>query len=92
MPHVRWTPAAERDLDEIVSYIAIVDCELATGERVYLEVIDKAARQAESVFAGHRYSGTPEGWLIFYEPSIDGIEVMRVLDAARAIPRQLRHL
>jgi len=40
---------------------------------------------------------TPEGWfyfrvkrwLIFYQPHSDGIEVMRVIDGARDLPKQL---
>ena len=92
-----WTPAAEADLDDILYYIAMVDRRRATGERIYLEIRDRAFDQAAKPHTGHTHPDAPAGWLycrykrwlIFYCPSSEGIEVMRVVDAVRDLPRSL---
>ena len=38
MPKVLWTPIAESDLDDILFYIAYVDRNPRTGERIYREI------------------------------------------------------
>ncbi len=51
-----------------------------------------------SFMDGHTHSHAPDEWfcvrhncwLIFYQHHPDGIEVMRVVDAVRDLPRQLR--
>ena len=53
---------------------------------------------AEKRLPGHMHPEVPTGWLylrhkrwlIFYQPLPDGIEVMRVIDAVRDVPRRLR--
>ena len=98
MPQVLWTPVAESDLDDILFYIAYIDRRPATGERIYFEIRDKVAELAKHPLLGHRHPESPEGWLylkhtrwlVFYRPQPDGLEVMRVVDAVRDLPRQLR--
>jgi toxin ParE1/3/4 len=98
MPRVLWTPVAESDLDDILFYIAFVDRNPAVGERIYFEIRDRVNEQAERGQIGHRHPEAPEGWLylkhkrwlVFYQPLDDGIEVMRVIDAVRDLPRHLR--
>jgi plasmid stabilization system protein ParE len=98
MPRILWTPVAESDLDDILYYIAVVDRKPATGERIYQEIRDRVAEHANRLLPGYHHPGAPEGWLylkhkrwlVFYLPLGDGIEVMRVIDAVRDLPRQFR--
>jgi plasmid stabilization system protein ParE len=98
MDQVLWTPVAESDLDDILFYIAVVDRNAATGERIYSEIRDKVIEHVQKSLPGHRHPDAPEGWLylmhkrwlIFYQPFSGGIEVMRVVDATRGLPRRLR--
>ncbi len=100
MSRVVWTPVAESDLDDILFYIAFVDRNPRAGERIYYEIRDKATEHAERNLMGQRHPDAPERWfyvrhkrwLIFYQPYHDGIEVMRVIDAVRDLPRRLRDL
>jgi len=97
MAGVVWTPVAESDLDDILFYIAFVDRRPATGERIYYEIRDRVAEHAARQLPGQRHPDAPDGWLylrykrwlIFYQPHEDGIEIMRVIDAVRDLPRQL---
>ena len=99
MSQAVWTPVAESDLDDILFYIAFIDRNPATGERIYYEIRDRAIEQAEKALPGHQHPNAPEGWrylqhkrwLIFYQPHPEGIEVMRVVDAVRDLPRELRN-
>lgn len=98
MARVVWTPVAEADLDELLFYIAFVDRRPVTGEGLYFEIRDRIAAHVENNLPGHEHQHAPKGWLylkhkrwlIFYQPRADGIEVMRVVDAARDLPRHLR--
>lgn len=98
MPRVLWTPIAESDLDDILFYIAFVDRNPTTGERIYAEIRDRVIEQAVKVLPGHRHTAAPAGWqyfkhkrwLIFCQTIPDGIEIMRVIDAVRDLPRELR--
>ena len=97
MAGVVWTPVAESDLDDILFYISLVDRRPATGERIYYEIRDRVAEHAAKQLPGQRHPQAPEGWLyvrhkrwlIFYQSHEDGIEIMRVVDAVRDLPRQL---
>ena len=97
MRRVVWTPVAESDLDDILFYIAVVDRNPATAERIYYEIRDLVLEHAEKRLAGHKHPEAPAGWLylrhkrwlIFYQPLPDGIEVTRVIDAVRDLPRRL---
>ena len=98
MPQVIWTPVAESDLDDILFYIAFIDRRPSTGERLYFEIRDRVTQCAEQGLAGHDHPDAPAGWqylkhkrwLIFFQPHSEGIEVMRVVDSARDLPRHLR--
>ncbi|MEQ8788478.1 MAG: type II toxin-antitoxin system RelE/ParE family toxin [Pirellulaceae bacterium] len=97
MSRIVWTPVAESDLDDILFYIAIVDRNPATGERIYFEIRDRVVEQVEQGLPGHVHPSAPQGWsylhykrwLVFYRPHADGIEIMRVIDAVRDLPRHL---
>ena len=92
-----WTPVAESDLDDILFFISVVDGKPSTGERIYYEIRDRVAEHTVKQLPGHKHPHAPDGWfylqhkrwLIFYQPHPDGIEVMRVIDSARDLPRQL---
>ena len=96
MAHVVWTPVAESDLDDILFYISLVDRRPLTGEKIYREIRDRVEEQAAKQLHGQRHPQAPEGWLyfkhkrwlVFYQPHTDGIEVLRVVDAVRDLPRQ----
>jgi len=98
MSRALWTPVAESDLDDILFYIAFADRSPATGERIYYEIRDKVTEHAVKKLPGQRHTDAPAGWLylkhkrwlIFYQPHPDGIEVMRVINAVRDLPRHLR--
>ena len=100
MSRAIWTPIAESDLDDIIHYIAFVDRNPIAGERIFHEILDKISEHAERNLPGRSHPNAPEGWfylrhkrwLIFYQPSPNGLEVMRVIDAVRDLPRQLRDL
>ena len=100
MARALWTPVAASDLDDVLFYIAFVDRRPATGERLYHEIRDLVAHCAEQPLAGHAHPDAPAGWrylkhkrwLIFFQPHPEGIEVMRVVDSVRDLPRHLRGL
>ena len=95
---VVWTPIAESDLDDILYYVSVVDRRPETGERIYYEIRHRLDEQDTKQLSGHFLSDAPKGWLyvkykrwlIFYQPHAEGIEVMRVVDAVRDLPRQFR--
>jgi len=95
---VVWTPIAESDLDDILYYVSVVDRRPETGERIYYEIRDRLNEQGTKKLPGHSHSHAPDGWfyvrhkrwLIFYQHHPDGIEVMRVVDAVRDLPHELR--
>jgi|SRR5215211_7232059 len=98
MRRIVWTPVAESDLDNILFYIALVGRNVAVGERIFHELRSFLTEQAEKRLSGHRHADAPDDWLyckykrwlIFYRPLADGVEVMRVVDAVRDLPRELR--
>jgi plasmid stabilization system protein ParE len=97
MARVLWTPVAESDLEDILFYIALIDRRPAIGERLFYEIRDRIADYSYKPLAGHEHPHAPPGWryvkhkrwLIFYQRHAEGIEVMRVVDGVRDIPRQL---
>jgi plasmid stabilization system protein ParE len=98
MSQVHWTPVAQSDLDDILYYVARVDRKPATGEQIFFEIRDAVAEHAEKRRPGHRHPEAPQGWLylkhkrwlVFYRSDARGIEVMRVIDAVRDLPRSFR--
>lgn len=91
-----WTPIAELELDDLLYYIAVIDRRPETADRIYFEIRDLANHQANSRFAGHRHPEAPgnwryirhKRWLIFFQEHPEGIEVMRVIDSVRDLPKQ----
>jgi plasmid stabilization system protein ParE len=89
-----WTPLAEADIEEILFYIRVIDGRPETSRRIGEELRDCAKRQAGRSVPRQALPNSPDGWfyvkhkrwLIFYQPHPDGIEVMRVVDAARDLP------
>jgi plasmid stabilization system protein ParE len=97
MPCAVWTPVAESDLDDILFYIALVDRNPVTGERIYYEIRDRVTEQAEessrsSTPGGTRRMALHQAQTLAHLLSAhaEGIEVMRVIDAVRDLPRHLR--
>jgi plasmid stabilization system protein ParE len=97
MSRASWTPNAERELDEILFYISVRDGRPATGEQIYYEIRNLADANARSDAIRHSHPDAPPGWfyfrhkrwLVFYQPHIEGIEVMRVVDGSRDLPNVL---
>ncbi len=97
MPDILWTPVAESDLDEILYYIACEDNRPELAIQVYHHIRDMIKYRVEHDVPGHRHPVAPDGWLyfqfkrwfIFYQPSLNGIEVMRVVDGVRDLPKTL---
>ena len=94
MPIARRTEAAERDLREIAFYIAFEDRRPATTDRIIDELIAKCDSYAENPLIG---TASPhlgadyrrfihKRWAVIYRPIDDGIEVLRIVDAARDYP------
>jgi plasmid stabilization system protein ParE len=77
---VIWTPVAESDLDDILFYIAVVDRNPTTGERIYYEIRDKLYEHVQKSLPGHVHPDAPAGWLylrhkrwlVFYQPISGG--------------------
>lgn len=98
MASVIWTPTAEGDLDDVLYCIAIVDRRPETAERIYRELTSYVQRHAVEKLPGQRYSAAPDGWhylrfkrwIVFYQPTPSGLEVMRLVDGARDLPRELQ--
>jgi len=97
MPHAVWTPLAESELDDLLFYIAHQDGRPETGEKIFYEIRDAVDKHAQSQLSGREHPDAPEKWryiqckrwLIFYQPHPSGIEIMRVIDAVRDLPKQL---
>jgi len=97
MPSAIWVPKAEQDLEEILFYIRVTTEQPLTAQRIGQEIATEAARLVELPDTGARHPAGPANWrysrhkrwLIFYQTHPQGIEVMRVIDAARDLPRVL---
>jgi plasmid stabilization system protein ParE len=95
MGQVIWTPIAESDLDDILYYIAVKDQRPQTAIDIYFGIRDLIETRFANETIGHRHPIAPEGWLyfqfkrwlIFYQTHPDGIEVMRVVDGVRDLPK-----
>lgn len=96
MPQVIWTLVATQELEDILFYVSYIDRRPLTGERLFHELRNHVDRHAANGVEGQRHPQAPVGWLyakfkrwlIFYRPTTSGIEVMRVIDAVRDLPRQ----
>ena len=87
----RWTPQAEQDLEDIVSYIALKEGRPATAESIADEIHEKCETCSKfptlgtarhDLGAGYRVVGVKR-WIIIFRPMDQHIEVMRVVDGAR---------
>lgn len=93
-----WTVTAQSDLEEILYYLSQVSRQAAAGERILAEIYQRVTDYVTKNLPEHSHPSAPDDWryirhkrwLIFYRPFDDGIEVMRVVDAVRDLPRQLR--
>ncbi len=97
MQDIIWTPIAESDLDDILFYIAFEDKRPDTAIQVFNDIRDAIKERVNKQIQGHTHPVAPEGWLyfkfkrwlVFYQPIAAGIEVMRVVDGARDLPKTL---
>lgn len=92
MPRAIHSAAALQDYREIWNYIA--DHDLNAADRLLVELHRKTVFLARHPHAGRSRANLLSGmrsfpvgsFLIFYLPVADGIEVLRVLHAARDFP------
>ena len=92
MSRVRLSLAASRDLEEIKDYISQDNPDAAN--RLILLIREKCELLSQQPGIGRdrsdvlsRLRGFPVGnYVIFYQPTNDGIAVIRVLHGARNIP------
>ncbi len=97
MQNIVWTPIAESDLDDILYYIALKDKRPETAVQVFDDIRCEIAKRVKNEVPGHRHPVAPKEWLyfqfkrwlIFYQPTAAGIEVMRVVDGVRDLPSTL---
>lgn len=97
MPIAVWSPKAENDLEEFLYYIRVASKKPLTARRIGEEIISVVNQQANFPDGGARYFAAPSDWrylrhkrwLIFFQPHALGIEVMRVVDGSRDLPRVL---
>lgn len=97
MAQAIWTPLAIAELDEILYYISVQAGRPTVGEQNYFAIRRLADEFANRSAPRHVHPAAPDGWfyfrhkrwLIFYQPHAAGIEVMRVIDASRDLPKQL---
>lgn len=98
MARTIWTPVAKQDLTGTVHYIAVAGGGTEIAEKIFGEILDTIDAFARGDHAGQPFDGAPadwlyashKRWLIFFRELDDGIEIMRVIDGARDLPRRLR--
>jgi len=81
-------------------YIRVTAGRPLTAQRIGEEIVSIADRQAALPLSGPRHLAAPpewryvrhKRWLLFYQPHPLGIEVMRVVDGDRDLPRALADL
>jgi toxin ParE1/3/4 len=92
MPRIALTPRAQQDLEDLFDYM---DARQAHGSDLFAEKFDEACR----LFLAHPSMGaTAEelapslrqfrvwNYVVFYRPSADGLEIVRIIHGARDIP------
>src|SRR5947209_12442947 len=91
MPALTTSPRAEEDLDEIWSFVAGRDAEAAdrlidsiSSRFDHLLAYPEAGRARHDLLVNLR-SFPVKNYLIFYQPTDDGIEIFRVLHGSRDI-------
>ena len=94
MSRVQRTPAAEKDLDDIFDYIAVVDQRPETAAKLLRDIDEKCRTYAANPLMGaprpelgnHYRSFTHKRYVIIYTPIEGGIEIRAVIDGARDYP------
>ncbi len=93
MPVVKIAAAAEEDLKDIWEYVAQHNTEAAsklikeiTKRLAVLRDFPQAGREQHNLLINLR-SLAVKGYIIFYQPSEDGVEILRVLHGSRDIDR-----
>jgi plasmid stabilization system protein ParE len=97
VPNAVWTPQAHYDVEQILYYVRVESGRPLTAQRIGEELLAAVDAQAASSFHGARHPAAPpewrylrhKRWLVFFQ---QGIEVMRVVDGARDLPRVLADL
>ena len=91
MPGLIISPRAEEDLEEIWNFVAERDVEAAdrliesiTDRFDHLLVYPEASRARHDLLVNLR-SFPVKNYVIFYQPTNDGIEIFRVLHGSRDI-------
>ena len=93
---LRWTPLAERDLDEIAAYIG--QDSPAAAARVVLELIEQAEillPEFPALGRAGRVIGTRElvvgnlPYILAYRVRGNNVEILRVLHSSRAWPEEI---
>ncbi len=104
IPHCHVLPAADQDLDEQASYLA-QEASLETALRFYdaaattFERLSRMPGIGELRRSSNRHLANLRVWrvegfekhLIFYRPSSDGIEIVRVVHGLRDIDSIMLH-
>ncbi len=91
MGAAHWTRRADRDVEEILTFIAREGGRPETAARIGLEIREAADRHARKKLPGHRHPSLPadwryvqfKRWLIAFEALGDDLLVHRVVDAVR---------
>ena len=92
MTRYRISPAAQADFDSIWDHIAVDNIAAANGLlqaiRVKVELLAEAPGlgRPRDEFAPRLRSFPVGDYLLFYRPTTDGIELVRVLRGARNLP------
>ena len=91
MPTLIVSPLAEEDLEEIWSFVAERDVEAAdrligeiTGRFDHLLAYPEAGRARHDLLVNLR-SLPVKRYVIFYQPTDDGVEIFRVLHGSRDV-------
>jgi toxin ParE1/3/4 len=91
MPTLIVSPLAEEDLEEIWSFVAERDVEAAdrlideiTGRFDHLLAYPEAGRARHELLVNLR-SLPVKRYVIFYQPTEDGVEIFRVLHGSRDV-------
>jgi plasmid stabilization system protein ParE len=98
MPEAFHSYETSKDLEEIAYHIAVRDGRPLTAERIIDELIGKCDFYAQCpeirTAADHLFEGCRIGrhkrWAIFYRMHDEGIDVVRIVDAARDYPSLFR--
>ena len=94
MKRFRLSPEAARDIREIWAYIA--EDSIPSAHRVRLLIFDACQKLAEHPRMGHPRTDLTEkhvlfwpvgSYLIIYNPAQQPIEIVRIVHAARDVPR-----